>query len=53
VISVIDPANERSVRVAEKLGMRYEAAHLHPVTGRMLHAYAISSQVAGSSLAPA
>jgi RimJ/RimL family protein N-acetyltransferase len=53
VISVIDPDNERSVRVAEKLGMRYEAAHRHPVTGRKLHAYAISSQVAGSSLAPA
>jgi RimJ/RimL family protein N-acetyltransferase len=53
VISVIDPNNERSVRVAEKLGMRYEASHLHPVTRRKLHAYAISSQGAGSSLATA
>ena len=53
VISVIDPDNDRSVRVAEKLGMRYEASHLHPVTGRKLHAYAISSHVAGSSLLPA
>jgi RimJ/RimL family protein N-acetyltransferase len=48
VISVIDPDNERSVRVAEKLGMRYQAAHRHPVTGREVHAYAISSQGAGS-----
>jgi RimJ/RimL family protein N-acetyltransferase len=50
VISVIDPNNERSIRVAEKLGMRHEASHLHPVTRRKLHAYAISSQHAGSSL---
>jgi RimJ/RimL family protein N-acetyltransferase len=53
VISVIDPENERSVRVAEKLGMRHQASHRHPVTGRKLHAYAISSQDAGSSLATA
>jgi RimJ/RimL family protein N-acetyltransferase len=53
VISVIDPENHRSIRVAEKLGMRYEASHVHPVTRRRLHAYAISSQVAGSSLATA
>jgi RimJ/RimL family protein N-acetyltransferase len=50
VISVIDPDNRRSIRVAEKLGMRHEASHLHPVTRRKLHAYAISSQHAGSSL---
>jgi RimJ/RimL family protein N-acetyltransferase len=49
VISVIDPENHRSVRVAEKLGMRREASHLHPVTGRKLQAFAISSEVAGSS----
>jgi RimJ/RimL family protein N-acetyltransferase len=49
VISVIDPGNERSVRVAEKLGMRRGAAHLHPVTGRKLHAYEISSHDAGFS----
>ena len=53
VISVIDPANARSVRVAEKLGMRRGPAHLHPVTGRKLHAYEISSHDAGFSLAPA
>ena len=50
VISVIDPDNERSVRVAEKLGMRRGAAHLHPATGRRLHAYEISSHDAGFSL---
>jgi RimJ/RimL family protein N-acetyltransferase len=53
VISVIYPENHRSIRVAEKLGMRYQASHLHPVTRRKLHAYAISSQVAGSSPAAA
>jgi RimJ/RimL family protein N-acetyltransferase len=49
VISIIDPENQRSIRVAEKLGMRREASHRHPVTGRKLDAYAISSHVAGSS----
>jgi RimJ/RimL family protein N-acetyltransferase len=53
VISVIDPDNERSIRVAEKLGMGHESSHLHPVTGRKLYAYSISSQVAGSSPATA
>jgi RimJ/RimL family protein N-acetyltransferase len=51
VISIIDPDNGRSIRVAEKLGMRHESSHLHPATGRKLHAYAISSQVAASSQA--
>jgi len=50
VISVIDPANDRSVRVAEKLGMRRGAAHLHPRTGVRLIAYEISSHDAGFSL---
>jgi len=53
VISIIDPDNERSIRVAEKLGMRHESSHLHPVTRRKLHAYAISSHVAASSPATA
>ena len=43
VISIIDPANDRSVRVAEKLGMRVGAGHVHPLTGRRLRAYGISS----------
>jgi RimJ/RimL family protein N-acetyltransferase len=49
VISIIDPDNERSIRVAEKLGMRHEASHVHPQTRRKLHAYAISSEDAASS----
>jgi RimJ/RimL family protein N-acetyltransferase len=49
VISIIDPLNERSVRVAEKLGMRRGAAHRHPLTGRKLLAYEISSDGAGFS----
>jgi RimJ/RimL family protein N-acetyltransferase len=53
VISIIDPANRRSIRVAEKLGMRRGAAHIHPRTRRRLLAYEISSQGAGFSHAPA
>jgi RimJ/RimL family protein N-acetyltransferase len=53
VISLIDPDNERSVRVAEKLGMRRGPAHVHPATGRRLHAYEISSHDAAFSPAPA
>jgi RimJ/RimL family protein N-acetyltransferase len=49
VISVIDPGNARSIRVAEKLGMRRAAAHVHPVTRRRLDAYEISSHDAGFS----
>jgi RimJ/RimL family protein N-acetyltransferase len=49
VISVIDADNARSVRVAEKLGMRRGAAHRHPVSGRRLLAYEISSHDAGFS----
>jgi RimJ/RimL family protein N-acetyltransferase len=52
VISLIDPANARSLRVAEKLGMRRGAAHIHPRTRRRLLAYAISSQGAGFSPGP-
>jgi RimJ/RimL family protein N-acetyltransferase len=47
VISIIDPVNERSVRVAEKLGMRPAATHRHPMTRRTLCAYEISSVDAG------
>jgi RimJ/RimL family protein N-acetyltransferase len=43
VICIVDPVNERSVRVAEKLGMRPRATHRHPVTGRRLRAYEIFS----------
>jgi RimJ/RimL family protein N-acetyltransferase len=36
VVSVIDAGNERSLRVAEKLGMRPAPDRLHPVTRRRL-----------------
>jgi RimJ/RimL family protein N-acetyltransferase len=49
VVSIIDPANDRSIGVAEKLGMRPGGAHLHPATGRRLRAYEISSHDAGFS----
>jgi RimJ/RimL family protein N-acetyltransferase len=49
VISIIDPVNERSVRVAEKLGMRPGATHRHPLTRGTLRAYEIFSHDAASS----
>jgi RimJ/RimL family protein N-acetyltransferase len=49
VISIIDPTNERSIRVAQKLGMRRGRDHLHPRTGRRLCAYEISSHDAAFS----
>ena len=52
VISIIDPANERSIRVAQKLGMRRGADHLHPRTGRRLSAYEIFSHDAAFSPEP-
>jgi RimJ/RimL family protein N-acetyltransferase len=36
VVSIIDPGNARSLRVAEKLGMRPAADRLHPLTRRRL-----------------
>jgi RimJ/RimL family protein N-acetyltransferase len=36
IVSVIDARNERSLRVAEKLGMRPGPDRLHPVTRRRL-----------------
>ena len=52
VISIIDPTNERSIRVAQKLGMRRGAGHVHPRTRRRLLAYEISSHDAGFSPGP-
>jgi len=36
MISIIEPGNERSLRVAEKLGMRSRPDRVHPVTRRRL-----------------
>jgi RimJ/RimL family protein N-acetyltransferase len=52
VLSIIEPANVRSVRVAEKLGMRRGADVLHPVGRRRLLVYEISPDVAASSARP-
>jgi RimJ/RimL family protein N-acetyltransferase len=52
VISIIDPLNERSIRVARKLGMRRGADHPDPRTGRRLTAFEIFSQDAPFSPEP-
>jgi RimJ/RimL family protein N-acetyltransferase len=52
VLSIIEPDNARSVRVAEKLGMRRAADILHPAKRRPVHVYEISSQDAGCSQSP-
>ena len=36
IVSIIDPRNERSLRVAEKLGMRPGPDRVHPMTRRRL-----------------
>ena len=51
VISIIAEGNERSVRVADKLGMRRGADRLHPTRGR-LRIYEIFSDDAASSSPP-
>jgi RimJ/RimL family protein N-acetyltransferase len=48
VISIVAEGNERSARVAEKLGMRRGRDRLHPLRGR-LRIYEISSHDAASS----
>jgi RimJ/RimL family protein N-acetyltransferase len=50
VVSIIEAENARSVRVAEKLGMRRGRDHLHPRTGRRLRVYEISAEDAASSI---
>jgi RimJ/RimL family protein N-acetyltransferase len=49
VVSIIDPRNARSIRVAEKLGMARGADRLHPRSGRRLAVYEISADDAGLS----
>jgi RimJ/RimL family protein N-acetyltransferase len=51
VISIVAEGNERSARVAGKLGMRRGADRLHPTRGR-LHIYEISAQDAASPSPP-
>jgi RimJ/RimL family protein N-acetyltransferase len=49
VLSVIAPGNERSVRVAEKLGMRRGRDRLHPATGRRVWVYELQREAAGEA----
>jgi RimJ/RimL family protein N-acetyltransferase len=43
IISIIDPANIASVRVADKLGMRPGRDEAHPGSGRRLRVYELSA----------
>jgi RimJ/RimL family protein N-acetyltransferase len=43
VISIIDPANVASVRVAQKLGMRHGRDEFHPGTGMLLQVHELSA----------
>jgi RimJ/RimL family protein N-acetyltransferase len=49
VVSIVQPANERSLRVVDKLGLRHDRDVLHPVTRRRVGVYAISAEDAGFS----
>jgi RimJ/RimL family protein N-acetyltransferase len=40
IVSIVDPRNERSLRVCEKLGMTPRADRIHPVTRRRLRVLA-------------
>jgi RimJ/RimL family protein N-acetyltransferase len=47
VVSIIDAGNERSLRVAEKLGMRPGRDRLHPVTRRRLRVMEMGAMEGG------
>jgi RimJ/RimL family protein N-acetyltransferase len=47
VVSIIDARNERSLRVAEKLGMRPGRDRLHPVTRRRLRVMEMGAMEGG------
>lgn len=49
IISIIDPRNAASLRVAERLGMQRGRDRIHPQTGGRLLVYAKSAEDAGSS----
>jgi RimJ/RimL family protein N-acetyltransferase len=51
VISIIDPANVASVRVAQRLGMERGRDRIHPLTRVRLAVYAKNAEDAGSSRA--
>lgn len=49
VVSIVAPANARSLRVVDKLGLRHDRDVVHPATGRRVGVYAISAEDAGFS----
>jgi RimJ/RimL family protein N-acetyltransferase len=49
IISIIDPLNAASVRVAERLDMSRGRDRIHPITRVRLAVYAKNSDDAGSS----
>lgn len=49
IISIIDPRNEASVRVAERLAMTRGRDRIHPITRERLAVYAKNAEDAGSS----
>jgi RimJ/RimL family protein N-acetyltransferase len=51
IISIIDPRNTASVRVAERLEMARGRDRIHPITRERLAVYAKNSENAGSSRA--
>jgi RimJ/RimL family protein N-acetyltransferase len=51
IISIIDPRNGASVRVAKRLGMTRGRDRIHPVTRARLAVYAKNAEDAGSSRA--
>ena len=48
IVSIIDPGNARSLRVAEKLGMRPGRDRVHPVTRRRLRVMELRGEAARS-----
>jgi RimJ/RimL family protein N-acetyltransferase len=48
IISLIAPTDARSVRVATKLGLRFDRADADPVHGEPVHVYAIDRSRAGA-----
>lgn len=50
VITIIDPRNERSLRVAEKLGMQERPGRVHPSTRRRLRVLAIARDAGAGEL---
>jgi RimJ/RimL family protein N-acetyltransferase len=49
IISIIDPGNAASIRVAERLGMARGRDRIHPISRVRLAVYANNSENAGSS----